>query len=417
MRRLPLADQFPYEFYPPKVHRLWLALGYPAIRRKLRREQLVMSVEIQGLEFLKPLPGRGDGVLIAPNHSDNADGGVMFEVARRAGRPFCYMAAYQLFDGLNRFILPRLGAFPVDREGADLKAFKAGVELLSAGAHPLVVFPEGEVYHTADRLTPLREGAAALAVTAARRISETGKSIWIVPVAIKYRFLDGHDPLPALLRLMDVLESRFTWWPQTHRDLVDRIYFYAEGMLALKELEYGAGVGRGLVKERIARLRSLILDRIENQRLGKRSAEPVPVRVKVLRRTCLDALTSPQTTPEDAHSLRRDLNDLFVVVQLYSYPGDYVNECPTMERAAETLMKFEQDIFGVTDLIRPRTPRRALVRLGEPINVTAHLKSAERPRVATATLTTDLEHRMQALLDAIGPGRPIEVRRDLSRPS
>ena len=65
-----------------------------------------------------------------------------------------------------------------------------------------------------------------------------GKTVWIVPVGLKYRFLEGHDPMPALLGLMDRLEQRFTWWNCQDMPLVERIYRYAEAMLTLKELEY-----------------------------------------------------------------------------------------------------------------------------------------------------------------------------------
>lgn len=417
MRRMPLADQLPYQFYPPRLHPLWIKLGRYYIRHQLRRAFRVEAVEIHGLDSLAPLRQRGDGVLIAPNHCDNADGAVMFEVGDRAGTPFYYMAAYQLFTGINRVHLPRLGVFPVDREGSDLRAFKAGVEILANGKHPLVVFPEGEVYHMADRLTPLREGAAALAATAARKTSGSGRSVWIIPVAIKYRFLDDHDPMPALDRLMGDLEARFTWWPRTDRDLVERIYSYAEAMLALKELEYHGEVRHGAIKERIASLRASLLGRIEDRRLHRRGHDDDPVRVKDLRRACLDALAEPGCSPEEAMALRRDLNDLFAVVQLYSYPGDYVRQCPTFERAAETLMKFEQDVFALTDMVRPLAPRRALVRLGDPIDVSAALTSAGKARHAAVALTVDLERRIQDLLDAIGPGRPLAPRVPATPPS
>ena len=70
----------------------------------------------------------------------------MFEISRRVGVPFCYMAAYQIFAGnagLRKFILPRLGVFPVDREGADRAAYQAGLDVLTQAKNPLVVFPEG----------------------------------------------------------------------------------------------------------------------------------------------------------------------------------------------------------------------------------------------------------------------------------
>jgi 1-acyl-sn-glycerol-3-phosphate acyltransferase len=410
MDRLPLIDQFPYRFYAPKIHRFWnlAARPYNAIAL-LRREQKVLEIDLQGLDHLKPLLDRGDGILITPNHPDNADPALMFEVSHRVGRPFYYLAAYQIFRGMARHVLPRIGAFPIDREGADLRAFKAGVEILSNGKHPLVIFPEGEIYHVCDRLTPLREGAVAFATTAAKRMADSGRTVWIVPTALKYRFLEAHDPMPALLEVMDRLEARFTWWPHSHRPMVERIYGYAEGLLALKELELLGGSRTGPLKERIVSLRDAILDRIEDRRAGKRRDDCVPVRVKELRKACLEELAKPDLDPDQASTLRRDLNDLFVAIQLFSYPGDYVRQDPTLERIAETLLKFEQDTLGA-EAARPRGPRRAIVRFGEPINVGARLAELGKPRVANGKITEELQGRIQRLLDVIGPGRPVEDR-------
>ncbi|HMF35826.1 MAG TPA: 1-acyl-sn-glycerol-3-phosphate acyltransferase, partial [Isosphaeraceae bacterium] len=241
MHRLPLPDELPYQFQPPRLSPFWVRASRLYVSYLLRRTQVVREIDDVGLEQLKALKGKGDGVLITPNHPDLADPAVMFMISRRAGVPFCYMAAYQIFTGnagLRKFILPRLGVFPVDREGADRSAFQAGLDVLTQGKNPLVVFPEGEIYFLGDRLTPLREGAAALALAAARKVAERGRTVWIIPTAIRYRFLEDHDPLPELHRLMDTLEARFTWWDPCGRSIIERLYRYAEGMLALKELEY-----------------------------------------------------------------------------------------------------------------------------------------------------------------------------------
>jgi 1-acyl-sn-glycerol-3-phosphate acyltransferase len=294
----------------------------------------------------------------------------------------------------------------VDREGADRAAFQAGLDVLTSSKNPLVVFPEGEIYFLGDRLTPLREGAAALALAAARKL-EGGRTVWVVPTAIKYRFLENHDPIPELTNLMETLEARFTWWDPGSRPLVERLYRYAEGMLALKELEYLDAPQPGTLKERIARLKFSILDEMEDRRLGRRCEEPVPVRVKELRRACLKALAAPEIIQEERRTLRRDLNSLFVTIQLFSYPGDYVRESPTLERFAEIMTKFEQDALGVPEPV-PRGPRRAIVKIGEPINVHSYFQpGGRRSRDATAALTDELETRIQSLMDALGPGRPL----------
>ena len=356
MRRLPLADQLPYRFYPPRIEPLWLWAAHLYIDYLVRKKQRVQAIEITGTEYLTRLHGRGDGVMITPNHADHADCGVTFELARRIRWPFYYMAAYQIFTGIARVGLPRIGVFPVDREGSDLTAFKTAVDVLTKGQHPLVVFPEGEIYFQSDRLTPLRKGATVLAATAVKKAGDSGKNVWIVPAAIKYRFVDGHDPLPAFHTLMDELEAQFTWRHHREHCLADRIYRYAEGMLGLKELEYLGSAQTGPLKERLVSLRTRVLDRIEDRRLGKRHTDAVPVRVKDLRHACLEALADPKTTPAEAEALRHDLDDLFGVMQLFSYPGDYIRECPTLERVAEIMMKLEEDCLN-KDMPVPRTPQ------------------------------------------------------------
>jgi 1-acyl-sn-glycerol-3-phosphate acyltransferase len=409
MHKLPLPDELPYQFQPPRLSPFWVRASRLYVSYMLRRIQVVRQIDASGLESLAALEGKGDGVLITPNHPDLADPAVLFTLSRRTGVPFCYMAAYQIFAGsagLRKFILPRLGVFPVDREGADRASFQAALEVLTKGKNPLVVFPEGEIYFLGDRLTPLREGAAALALTAVRKV-EANRTVWVVPTAIKYRFLEDHDPLPELITLMDTLEARFTWWDPGGRPLVERLYRYAEGMLALKELEFLGAPQSGTLKERIARLKFSILDEMEDRRLGKRSDEPVPIRVKELRRVCLKALAAPGITGDEQRSLRRDLNSLFVTIQLFSYPGDYVRENPTLERFAEIMTKFEQDALGVT-YPAPRGPRRAIVKVGEPIDVRSYLQpGGRRSRDATGTLTEELETRIQSLMDTLGPGRPL----------
>ena len=171
---------------------------------------------------------------------------------------------------------------------------------------------------------------------------------------------------------MDTLEARFTWWDPCGRSIIERLYRYAEGMLRSKELEYLDAPQPGTLKERIARLKFHILEEMEDRRLGRRSDEPVPFRVKELRRACLKALAVPGISREERQTLRRDLNSLFVAIQLFSYPGDYVRENPTLERLAEIMTKFEQDALGVTNPA-PRGPRRAVVKMGEPIDVRSYL--------------------------------------------
>ena len=90
------------------------------------------------------------------------------------------------------------------------------------------------------------------------------------------------------------------------------------------------------------------------------------------------------------------MDDLFFVVQLFSYPGDYVAQRPTIERIAETLDKFEEDVLRA-DFPGIRGTRRAVVRFGEPIPVP---KERQAPR-AVEQWTDLIESRVQGLLDEV----------------
>src|SRR5437763_2433376 len=132
--------------------------------------------------------------------------------------------------------MQRFSAFSVDREGCDRRTMRQAMELLTAGK-PLVVFPEGEIYHTNERLTPLREGVAFMAVTAQRDLEKSGNSkpVWVVPTAIRYTF--ETDITPQLESAMSALESRLLLKPKPGTPLPERLIRFGEMMLTLKEKE------------------------------------------------------------------------------------------------------------------------------------------------------------------------------------
>ena len=96
------------------------------------------------------------------------------------------------------------------------------------------------------------------------------------------------------------------------------------------------------------------------------------------------------------------LERLHTVLQLYSYPGDYLSEKPIVERMAETIEKFEEDIYGVA---RPKGKRWARVILGQPINVKTALGANARPR-AVATSNPG-QARTPDRARVSGPGVPL----------
>lgn len=403
MNRLPSGEQVRYKFVPPKPSRFWNGLLRGYRRKMTRKDHNLVDYEFEEVGKIRSLMESGARLLIAPNHTDHADGLALYELADELDTMFCYMATHQLFEGpfgLRYFFLPRCGVFPVDREGSALSALKAAKAVLTTLPYPLVVYPEGEVYHTNDRLTPLREGTAAMALTAQKSLKDKAP-VYVVPVAIKYRYLDPSHAMEAMAAQLDALEQRFTWSAHPEESLPRRIYRFGSGLLALKEVEFLGAPSSGEVFTRVSKLRDQLLEKLEDQHLGKTGSDDLPERVNAVHRRLLDVLKDEEASEEEKNSCRRDLNVLFQVVQLFSYPGDYVQECPTVERIAETLIKFEQDLAG-GGYVTPVSPRKLIFRVGEPIDMRDYV--GERSRTAATKVTEVLSERLQGTLDEIGVG-------------
>ena len=390
MNQQPFAT--PPQSWEPKMTPWFVRAWFPMVRREMQIKADIRHVDLHGLEHLKTAVDSGAGILITPNHSFHYDSYVLGHAAHEVGRPFHIMAAWQVFNAatpFQRFVMQRSGVFSIDRESADLGAFKRALEILRSHQCPLVIFPEGDIYHTNDRVSPFREGAAAIALSAAKRAD---RPLVIIPTAIKCHYVT--DPTPGLLDLMSRLERSVHWRPRPELPLTERIYRFAAGLLALKELEYLGQPQSGTIPTRTRSLASHILDEKEKRFAIERPSDSIPERVKELRRHFIKELERPDLDATSYGQLKRDMEDLFLVIQLYSYPGDYVAEKPSIERIAETLDKFEEDVLRAT-YPKPRGTRHATVRFGEPIPLSKDRAS----RDATAVLTTQLEQRVQKLLD------------------
>jgi hypothetical protein len=351
-----------------------------------------LDVEVCGLDPMREVIERGCGVLITPNHASHADCFAICDVADRLGMPFYAMIAWQNFarDGVLRaWILRQHGGFSVDREGNDLAAFRQAVTVLRNESNPLVIFPEGDVYHINDRILPFREGPAAIAVSAARKAK---RPVCVVPCAIKYRYVE--DPTSELLQVMSRLEESILWRPRPDLPLPMRIYRLAEGALSLKEIEYTGHSSNGPLPERIHALIDFILARLESEYDLPTAQTSVSERVKTLRQQVIRRMTELPDGSAERHQCEEELADLFFAIQLYSYPGDYVAEDPCIERVAETIDKLEEDVLGVKTA-SIRGTRRATVTLGEPIPV----PNGRDGRMSAAELTGLLEVKVQGLLN------------------
>ena len=365
----------------------------PLIQRDLKRQR-IDHLDIQGLDHLRKAIDDGAGILITPNHSFHYDSYVLIETSHRVHLPFHFLTAWQVFQlstPFQRWMLQRHGCFSVDRESSDTRALKRSIEILSESRHPLVIFPEGDIYHHSDRVSPFRDGAAAIALSASKRAS---RKVVVIPCSLKCFYLN--DPTPSLNETLNRLEQSLHWRPRPNLPLDARVYRIAEGLLTLKEMEYMGQSHRGGLVERIGGLANYILDRLEDKQGRPRGIESIPERVRNARRSIIQQMDESDLNDEQTETLNADMEDLFFVIQLYSYPGDYVSEKPVIERVAETLDKFEEDVLKA-DYPGVRGPRRVVVRFGTPLEI----PKERGGRGAIAEWTRRIENEVQAGLDAI----------------
>lgn len=377
--------------WAPQMRPWVVRLCAPLRRRSQKKDIGLEEVQVRGASHVQHALEAGQRILITPNHPSHADPFTIYEAATQLGTPVHIMAAWHVFakhSRLMRWCLRSHGCFSIDREANDLTALRNAIEVLRTRPEPLVIFPEGEIYHCNDCVTPFREGAAAIALAAARK---SDQSVTIVPTAVKYRYLD--DPTPDILRVLDELEDRILWRPTPNEPMVRRIYRLGEAVLGLKELEYLGAAQSGTLPERICNLAEQILGRIE-QRHGLPMLDGHPKRVKELRRTILTKLAAEAISADETKRLHHELEDLFLVVQLYSYPGDYLEHPePSRERVAETIDKLEEDVLKIpTARIRGR--RVATVQFAPPIEV-----PITKSKTAAAELIEHVQQQVQSILD------------------
>lgn len=387
-------------WWAPKLSPAWVRMSRRYRWRQLRVRQQVVEIEAENVERLREEVARGHGVLITPNHSAHYDSAVLYAAADRVDLPLYFMTAWQVFAMSSRFecaAMQRLGCFSVDREHNDRQAFKQAVDILRSEPYPLVIFPEGDIYHTSDLVTPFREGAAAVSLAAAKR----GERPQVVlPCAIKFWYAE--DPTEQLHALIDELDERLFLRRRRSLPLAARVHRIAEAALALKELDYLGHTRAGRLRERVVYLTEAVLGQLEERHAVRRSeAATPPERVKHLRKCViakLDALenTDGKGREQEAQSLQDDMEDLFFVMQLFSYRGDYLANEPSVERIAETLDKFEEDILE-REYPTVRGPRRVSVRFGEPLEI----DGGQRGRDRVPEETRRIQQAVQLLIDQI----------------
>jgi 1-acyl-sn-glycerol-3-phosphate acyltransferase len=320
------------------------------------------------------------------------------------------MASWHQFMGRRweAWLLRRLGAFSVYREGLDRTAVRTAVELMVEARRPLVIFPEGIITRSNDRLGAFYDGPAFIAHSAAkqRAKNDPGARTLIFPVALRYSFLGRLDESAA--PILDRIETRLTWTPRPDLPLIERLRRAGNAILGLKELELVGEFRHATIAERLSRLVDEILGPLEAEWKVKKGERDVPARVRALRTAILPELVEGGLSDAERDQRWDQLALLYLAQRLSLYPPGYLEGQPSTERVLETVERLEEDLTDVATVQRPLAVR---VSVGEPLTV-----APDGPR--PAALTNDVRARIDTLLEirsatgrAPEPAEPTEEHR------
>ena len=389
-------SDLPYQFFPPKPNRLVIRIGQWANHHLILPgpNHRISELEIDGADRVRGRIASGASLLFLPNHSTHSDPQIMTEVQRRLGISASFMAAYDVFlrGKVGAWMMQRCGSFSVDREGSDRRSMSTAIDVLKK-RKSLTIFPEGNVYFTADRVTPFLEGAAFIGVKAQKALGES-RPVFVIPVAIKATHLIDQRAavLGRLSRAAQIVGSNLDRSAEPIAEL-RRI-----GQLALQKHLLSNGfetVSDDLpIYGQVLRAAGTIADSLEaDLELEAKPGFELADRLRKIR-SKIHQIRIDDDSNIEAQTATGWADRAILALRLLGYTRKYVAESPTLDRFAETVEKLLEDLESKAP--KPYGKRRAIIRLCEPIDLREH-----SGRGAVSEVTARVESAVQNALDEI----------------
>jgi 1-acyl-sn-glycerol-3-phosphate acyltransferase len=391
----------PLTFYAPKTSPFWVAVCKLGIRRSIRRQLKVTEIEISDDDLARLRALKGRRCLITPSHSGGYEPHILMYLSKLAGDTYNFVAAVEVFEQapLNRWLMPRLGVYSIIRGAMDRPSFAMTRQLLAAGKRPLVIFPEGHAILQNSTLAPFQEGVIQLAFKAYEdaRAADPRADLHCIPMAIKYIYLN--DMQQAIEDSLNKLEKALT--PSTASGLAPaaptsryvRLRLIAEAVLIANEKAHAITSPQPSPQSpalsmdaRIQNLKSFVTSKYERQ-LGITPTDRQSLLDRI--RTLFNAVDriihdeSPTSEYEQRLAAERQqmaralYDDLWRLLQFVAIYDGYVRESMTVERFMDVLGLLELEVFQTR---RVWGPRKAVIKLGQPINLKDHAESYDKNR-------------------------------------
>ena len=397
----------PYQFLPPKPNRLVMALAQiitPSIVLPGKNHRL-STVEVSDRElFFESRNHKQARFVFMPNHPTHSDPQVMMEVCRQLHVNPAFMAAHDVFarGKLASWLMQRIGAFSVDREGSDRKAMKCATEILTAGKYPLVIFPEGNVYLCNDRVTPFVEGAAFIALRAQKELG-SDIPVFAVPVSLKYSYVE--DVREKFISNLSGIAGEFGDALNREVHVVDELKRISIKVLVhYLELHDQAPAQGGLeTDESISKSAERLITSLETKMdITAREGDDLTTRVRKIR-TTIHGIRSDPARKDEHDTVSGYADEAMLALRILGYLGGYSGSNPTLDRVAETITRLREDITSET--ARPAGKRKAYVKICQPVDLREYLgKFQKGARETIAELTNTCEDAVQAGINELNEG-------------
>lgn len=341
------------------------------------------------------------------------------------------------------WVLPRVGASPIQRGRPDRLGLRTARHLLVDGPFPLAIAPEGGTNGHNEIVGPLEPGAAQLGFWGLEdlRKEERSEDLWILPLGVQYRF-EG-DPWPELETLLQKLE-RDCGLPVLERPedskeqewLYRRLVRLGEHLLTQMEDFYHRFYHKDLkqptpaagsdpeaegpqtrIYQRLQTLLNAALQ-VAEEYFGLTAKGTVIDRCRRIEQAGWDRIFRQELESERVSALDRGLADriaeeanlrmwhMRLVESFVAVTGRYVAENPTAERFADTLLPVWDLVHKLEGEVMPHqpqlAPQRVIVRSGQPLVLSERWSQYQTDRKgarqAVTDLTTDLQQALESLI-------------------
>jgi hypothetical protein len=369
----------------------------------------IEAVELADADRTRLAALQGQRALITPNHPSLAEPVVVFQALAQAGFSALFLTGWEAmtsYGGLSAAVLQRVGAYSVLRGRRDRASMQATQQLLLDGKQ-VVVFAEGETYGLNDTLLPFQQGVAQLGFWALEEMGKQGIDgpLYLAPLAVKYVYTRPMErEIEASLRR---LEARLRL-PEGPGGPYARLSEVAAAVLAALEREFGVNPpADATLDQRIAPVRDLMIRRVATLlRVELPANASFPAQVRALFNAYHDFLSGEGAAPQSEYERALHAQDVDAARALYpiwarlknflAVRNGYIQQLPSQERFLDILGRLEIEVIGRS---RIRGPRRALIGVGEPLDLRPELPAYRAARRETvARVTRELEERVMAQL-------------------